>query len=80
MERLAELGLPKSCSGVSTRASLETESSVDVIGVELEVELSREYIREELLIFLDLKSFSFTQARRLLTYPGETTQVTRVVL
>lgn len=80
MDRLAELALSATCSGVSTRAAQETEASVHVIGVELTVELSREYIREELIVFFDLRSFRFTQARRLLTYAGEATQVTRVLL
>jgi hypothetical protein len=80
MDRLDDLALPATCSGVSTRAARESEASDDVIGVELTVELSREYIREELIVFFDLKSFRFTKARRLLTYAGGETQVTRVLL
>jgi hypothetical protein len=78
VEQLATLDLPDSCSGVKTRASREEEGSPDVVGVELEIELSREYIREELIVFFDLRGFKFTQARRLLTYAGESTQLTRV--
>jgi hypothetical protein len=80
MDRLAELSIPESCSGISSRASIETEGSRDVIGVELTVELSREYINEKLLISFDVKSFKFTQARRLLTYPPEDSQDTRIQL
>lgn len=80
IERLAALSLPDSCSGVTTRAARESEGSSEIVGVELTVELSREYIREELLIFFDVRSFAFTAARKLLTYPGEETQVTRAQL
>jgi len=80
MDHLATLSISESCSGVSTRASHETEGSTVVTGVELRIELSREYIREELWVSFDLKSFEFTGAQRLLTYPGESTQVTRVQL
>jgi hypothetical protein len=80
MDRMPELGLTGTCSGVSTIAGLETEGLPTVITVELRVKLSREYILEELWISLDLQSFKFSRAQRLLTYPGENTQVTKVPL
>lgn len=80
MERLAELSLSSTCSGVSTRAMRAEEGVGKMLGVELTVELSHEYVVEELVIFFDVQKFQFTRARRLLTYPGENVRVTRVEL
>lgn len=78
IDRLAELELSESCSGISTLAVPETEGSTNVIAIELRIELSREYIREELLVFFDPKSFKFTNARHLVSRGGEPMQATRV--
>lgn len=78
MERLAELSLSKTCSGVSTRASLKEEGSREVVGIELTVELSHEYVVEELVISFDLQSFRFKQAMRTFHHAGDETQVTRI--
>lgn len=80
MERLAELSLSKTCSGVSTRASLKEEGSREAVGVELTVELSHEYVVEELWISFDLQSFQFKKAMHVMTYPGEKSEVTRIDL
>lgn len=80
MERLAELSLSKTCSGVSTRKMLEDEGSRQVTGVELKVLFSHEYVVEELWISFDLQSFEFTDAMRVFTLPEESSQITRVKL
>jgi|GEM_PF-6085191 hypothetical protein len=80
IERLSELSLSKACSGVSTRASRAEEGLGKTVAIELTVELSHEYIVEQLRISFDPQRFEFTEAMRLLTYPGEQTQVTRIKL
>ena len=80
IERLAELSPSHECSGVTTRASREDEGTGKLLATELMVELSHGYAVERLQITFDVHSFEFTKAMRLLTYPGEPTQVTRVEL
>lgn len=80
VERLAELSLSKTCSGVSTRASLKEESSSEVVAIKLTVEFSHEYIVEDLQITFDLQSFKFKEAMRTFTVPEEQSQVTRIKL
>jgi len=79
MERIAELSIPESCSGIFTEASIEEASAV-VTGVDLTIELSREYVNEKLFISFDLQRFKFTKARHLLTYPPEEAQDKKIQL
>ena len=79
VERLAELSLSKTCSGVSTRA-LKDEGSSEIDGIELTVEFSHEYVIEKLWISFDLQSFKFKEVMRTFTYPEEKSQVTRIKL
>lgn len=80
MERLKELSLSRTCSGVTTRAMRADEGTGEMLGIELTIELSQGYVVEELVVFFDLPRFQFTKARRLLTYPAEEVQVSRVSL
>lgn len=80
IERLSELSPSKTCSGVSTRAAHADEGLGELLAIELTVELSHEYIIEQLLISFDPRRFAFTEAMRQLTYPLEQTQVTRIKL
>ena len=80
MERIAELSIPESCSGIFGEVSTETEGSAEVTEIDLTIELSREYINEQLFLSFDLQSFKFTQARHLLTYPPEEAQDKRIQL
>lgn len=80
VDRLAGIPISPSCSGVSTRAALEEEGSANVIGVELTVQLSHEYVNEELWVFFDLRSFRFAQARWMQWIPGKPAQIERVQL
>lgn len=80
VERLSQWELVGRCSGVSTNVERESEGSSNVSAIVLTVKLSQEYVMEELWITLDPNSLQFTEARWLLTYPGETTQVKRVSL
>jgi hypothetical protein len=80
IDRLSELSLSKTCSGVSTRVSRAEEGLGEALAIELTVELSHEYVVEKLWISFDLQNFKFAEAMRLLTYPDEQTQVTRIKL
>jgi hypothetical protein len=68
------------CAGASTRAEIEEEGSRTITGIRLDVELSHEYIVEELWITFDLQRFRFTKAMHLKTYAGQPTEVKRVEL
>lgn len=80
ISRLAALSLSPTCAGASTRAEMEEEGSRTIKGLTWQVQLSHEYIVEELWIAFDLQRFEFTEARHLMTYPGEATEVKRVDL
>ncbi len=80
LSRLAALSLSPTCAGASTRAEMEEEGSRTITGLTWQVQLSHEYIVEELWIAFDLQRFEFTEARHLVTYPEEATDVKRVNL
>jgi hypothetical protein len=80
LEQLATLSLSSTCSGVITRASRDNEGTGMLVAIELTVELSHEYVVEQLRITFDARKFKFTQAIHLVTYPEEQTQVNRIEL
>jgi hypothetical protein len=80
MSQLAALSLSKTCAGAATRAMLADEGSQTITGISLRVQLSHEYILEELQITFDLQSFRFTQAMHTKSYAGDPAEVTRMQL
>jgi len=70
VNRLSELGVTGVCSGAYT---LKEED-----GISLVINLSQEYTREELWIFLNLKTMKFTAAQRWLTESGSNTVIKKL--
>ena len=63
--QLSKFKLPTTdgCSGVSTSQVLLSEADTVPVGLNLTIDFSREYTEENLLIYLDLKAFQFTNVQ-----------------
>lgn len=70
VNRLSELGVTGTCSGAYT---LQEEG-----GISLVINLSQEYTREEIWVFLNLKTMQFTAAQRWLTESGSNTVIQKM--
>ncbi|MCB2261568.1 MAG: hypothetical protein LGR52_01275, partial [Candidatus Thiosymbion ectosymbiont of Robbea hypermnestra] len=80
IDRLSVFKTIGPCSGVTTKLSLENESSGVEHGIELNIELSQGYRNEKLWIYLDLRKFKFTSAQRWLTPGGEKSSIEKLDL